>query len=59
VVFPIAYDRVLSAQMGVKAMEMAIAGDYGKMVSYKHPEFVAVTLKRLLQKQILLQKIMH
>ena len=28
---PIAYDRVLSAQMGVKAMEMAINGNFGKM----------------------------
>ena len=42
---PIAYDRVLSSQMGVKAMEMAIDGDFGKMVAYHHPDFVAVALK--------------
>jgi len=42
---PIAYDRVLSAQMGVKAMEMAINGEYGKMVAYRHPDFIAVDLK--------------
>jgi len=42
---PIAYDRVLSAQMGVKAMELAIKGDFGKMVAYRHPKFTAVDLK--------------
>ena len=41
---PTAYDRVLSAQFGVKAFEMAMEGDYGKMVSYRHPEFVSVPL---------------
>lgn len=41
---PIAYDRVLSAQFGVKAFEMALAGDFGKMVAYRHPEFKAVPL---------------
>ncbi len=42
---PIAYDRVLSAQMGVKAMEMAIDGEFGKMVAYRHPELVGVDIK--------------
>ena len=42
---PIAYDRVLSAQFGVKAFEMAMKGDFGKMVSYRHPYFVSVPLK--------------
>jgi len=39
---PIAYDRVLSSQFGVKAFEMVLEEEYGKMVSYQHPEFVAV-----------------
>jgi 6-phosphofructokinase 1 len=39
---PIAYDRVLSAQFGVKAFEMVLNADYGKMVSYRHPYFVSV-----------------
>jgi len=39
---PIAYDRVLSAQFGVKAFEMVLSADYGKMVSYRHPYFVSV-----------------
>ncbi|PIY33431.1 MAG: hypothetical protein COZ08_05260 [Bacteroidetes bacterium CG_4_10_14_3_um_filter_42_6] len=47
---PIAYDRVLSAQFGVKAMEMAIAGDFGKMVAYHHPKFVAVPLAKAIAK---------
>ncbi len=42
---PIAYDRVLSAQFGVKAFEMALKGDFGKMVAYRHPYFVSVPLK--------------
>jgi phosphofructokinase-like protein len=46
---PIAYDRVLSAQMGVHAMEMVIDGDFGKMVAYRHPELVAVDLKEAIQ----------
>lgn len=42
---PIAYDRVLSAQFGVKAFEMAMNGEFGKMVAYRHPDFVAVPLE--------------
>ena len=39
---PIAYDRVLSAQFGVKAFEMVLNKEYGKMVSYQHPNIVGV-----------------
>ncbi len=53
---PIAYDRVLSAQMGVKAMELAIAGDFGKMVAYRHPDFIAVPLKDAIAKPNLVTK---
>lgn len=42
---PIAYDRVISAQFGVKAFEMALDNDYGKMVAYRHPHFLSVPLK--------------
>lgn len=41
---PIAYDRVLSAQFGVKAFEMVLNEDFGKMVAYRHPNFEAVPL---------------
>lgn len=47
---PIAYDRVLSAQFGVKAFEMALEGDFGKMVAYRHPNFVAVPLIEAISK---------
>lgn len=42
---PIAYDRVLSAQFGVRAFEMALNQNFGKMVAYRHPNFVAVPLE--------------
>ena len=42
---PIAYDRVLASQLGIKAFEMALQEDYGKMVAYRHPYFVSVPLK--------------
>ena len=47
---PIAYDRVLSAQFGVKAFEMALNNDYGKMVSYRHPDFIVVPLLEAITK---------
>lgn len=39
---PIAFDRILATQFGVKAMEMAIDGIFGQMVSYRHPDIIAV-----------------
>jgi len=53
---PIAYDRVLAAQFGVNAFEMALDGDFGKMVSYQHPDFVAVPLKKAIAKPNLVGK---
>ena len=47
---PIAYDRVLSAQFGVRAFEMVLDGDFGKMVAYRHPDFLAVPLKEAIAK---------
>jgi 6-phosphofructokinase 1 len=47
---PIAYDRVLSAQFGVQAFEMALNNDYGKMVAYRHPKFISVPLKDAIAK---------
>jgi 6-phosphofructokinase 1 len=46
----IAYDRVLATQFGVKAMEMVLNGEYGRMVSYNHPYITSVTLKDAIQK---------
>lgn len=53
---PTAYDRVLSAQFGVKAFEMALNNDYGKMVSYRHPEFISVPLIEAISKPNLVSK---
>lgn len=41
---PIAYDRVLATQFGVKALEMVLHKEYGRMVSYRHPNIVSVPL---------------
>lgn len=53
---PIAYDRVISAQFGVKAFEMVLNGEYGNMVAYHHPDFVAVPLKKAIAKPNLVTK---
>jgi len=42
---PVAYDRILGTQFGVKAVELALAGDYGKMVAYRTPHVVSVPIK--------------
>ncbi len=39
---PIAYDRVLASQFGVKAFELALEGKYGEMVAYRHPDIISV-----------------
>lgn len=39
---PIAYDRVLATQFGVKAFELVKEKQFGHMVSYRHPDIVSV-----------------
>jgi len=39
---PIAFDRILATEFGVKAMEFAIEGIFGEMVAYHHPRIVSV-----------------
>ena len=39
---PIAYDRVLATQFGVKAFDMVMKQEFGKMVAYRHPNIVSV-----------------
>jgi 6-phosphofructokinase 1 len=41
---PNAYDRILATEYGVKAFEMVLQGDFGKMVAYKHPNIVSVPI---------------
>ncbi len=47
---PVAYDRVLAAQFGVKAFEMVLEEEYGKMVSYQHPDIVGVPFLEAISK---------
>ena len=42
---PIAFDRLLATQFGVKAFEMVLDKDYGRMVSYRHPNILSVPLE--------------
>ncbi len=42
---PLAVDRLLATEFGVKAFEMALEGDFGRMVSYRHPKIVSVPLE--------------
>jgi ATP-dependent phosphofructokinase / diphosphate-dependent phosphofructokinase len=39
---PIAYDRVLATQFGVRAFEMVLERKFGQMVAYRHPDIVSV-----------------
>jgi 6-phosphofructokinase len=41
---PIAYDRVLSAEFGVKAFEMVLNKEFGSMVAYRQPKLISVPL---------------
>jgi len=42
---PIAFDRVLATQFGVKAFEMALEGKFGRMASYRNSSIVDVGLE--------------
>ena len=42
---PTAFDRILATQFGVKAMEMAIDGEFGNMVAFKNNDITTVSLK--------------
>lgn len=42
---PVAFDRILATAMGVKAFEMTLAGEFGKMVSYKNHSIMSVPIK--------------
>ena len=39
---PIAYDRVLASQFGVKSFEMVLEEKFGQMVAYRHPDIISV-----------------
>jgi len=53
---PSAYDRILATQFGVMAFEAVLAEDYGKMVSYKHPDIVTIPIGDAIETYNVIQK---
>ncbi len=47
---PIAYDRVLASEFGVKAFEMVLDKEFGRMVAYRHPHVNSVPLIEAIEK---------
>ena len=47
---PIAFDRVLASQFGVKAFEMVLEKKFGEMVSYRHPYITSVKIEDAISK---------
>jgi ATP-dependent phosphofructokinase / diphosphate-dependent phosphofructokinase len=47
---PVAYDRILASQFGVKAFEMVLEGKFGEMVAYRHPDIISVPLTEAIGK---------
>jgi 6-phosphofructokinase 1 len=47
---PVAFDRILGSQFGVKAFELVDNGEFGKMVSYRYPDIVSVSLEEAVSK---------
>ncbi|MDD4395599.1 MAG: ATP-dependent 6-phosphofructokinase [Bacteroidales bacterium] len=46
---PIAYDRILATEFGVKAFELVKEGKFGNMVVYNHPDISYVSLEKALE----------
>ena len=42
---PIAFDRILATMFGVRAFEMVLDGEFGRMVAYRGNDIVTVTLE--------------
>ncbi|MCZ6522026.1 MAG: ATP-dependent 6-phosphofructokinase [Bacteroidetes bacterium] len=47
---PVAFDRILATQFGVKAFEMVLEGKFGEMVSYKKANITSVPIKEAIEK---------
>ena len=48
---PIAFDRVLATEFGVRAMEFVMEGRFGQMVAYHHPDVVGIPLEEAVREQ--------
>jgi 6-phosphofructokinase 1 len=44
---PTSFDRVLATRFGSRAVELALARDFGKMVAFAPPDIVAVPLEKI------------
>lgn len=53
---PVAFDRILATLFGVKAMELAINGEFGKMVAYKNNSITYVSFEEATRQQHLVKK---
>ena len=48
---PVAFDRVLASEFGVRAMEFVLEGRFGQMVAYHHPDVVGIPLEEAVREQ--------
>jgi ATP-dependent phosphofructokinase / diphosphate-dependent phosphofructokinase len=53
---PMAFDRILATAMGVKAFELIVASDFGKMVTYKNNEISSVSIAEAVSQYNFLSK---
>lgn len=53
---PVAFDRILASLFGVKAMELAINGEFGKMVAYKNNSITYVSFEEATRQQNVVKK---
>lgn len=54
---PTAYDRVLGTRYGLKAVELAMQGQFGKMVALHGTEIVAVDLQSVTKAKVVTQEL--
>jgi 6-phosphofructokinase 1 len=53
---PLAYDRILATEFGVRAFEMVLEERFGEMVGYRHPKIVSIPLIDAIQRNKLVQE---
>ncbi len=53
---PMAFDRILATAMGVKAFELIVGSDFGKMVTYRNNEISSVSIAEAVSKYNFLSK---
>lgn len=53
---PVAFDRILATAMGVKAFELVVNGDFGKMVAFRNNSFDSVSIEDAISQYNFLKK---